>query len=58
MPTFYCVQKRNSGTEALTIVINSGHFYSTLSSPQLLRGAPDYSTNTVSEFHTEAHRQL
>src|SRR6218665_2490275 len=24
----------------------------------LLRGAPDYSTDTVSEFHTEAHRQL
>src|SRR6218665_4034953 len=27
-----------------------GHFYSAPSSPQLLRGAPDYSTDTVSEF--------
>src|SRR6218665_512418 len=33
-----------------------GHFYSTPSSPLLLRGAPDYSTDTVSEFHAEAHR--
>jgi len=23
-----------------------------------LRGAPDYSTDTVSEFHAEAHRKL
>ena len=38
--------------------IHSGHFYSASSSPLLLRGAPDYSTNTVSEFHAEAHRQL
>src|SRR6218665_2033151 len=38
--------------------IHSGHFYSAPSSPLLLRGAPDYSTNTVSEFHAEAHRQL
>src|SRR6218665_4004117 len=28
--------------------IHSGHFYSTPSSPLLLRGAPDYSTDTVS----------
>ena len=35
-----------------------GHFYSAPSSPLLLRGAPDYSTDTVSEFHLEAHRQL
>src|SRR6218665_2163817 len=35
-----------------------GHFYSAPSSPLLLRGAPDYSTGTVSEFHAEAHRQL
>src|SRR6218665_843886 len=35
-----------------------GHFYSAHSSPLLLRGAPDYSTDTVSEFHAEAHRQL
>src|SRR6218665_3205218 len=34
------------------------HFYSTPSSPLLLRGAPDYSMDTVSEFHDEAHRQL
>ena len=38
--------------------IHSGHFYSAPSSPLPLRGAPDYSTNTVSEFHAEAHRQL
>jgi len=31
--------------------IHSGYFYSTPSSPLLLRGAPDYSTDTVSEFH-------
>ena len=29
--------------------IHSGYFYSTSSSPLLLRGAPDYSTDTVSE---------
>ena len=38
--------------------ILSGHFYSAPSSPLLLRGDPDYSTDTVSEFHAEAHRQL
>ena len=38
--------------------IHSGHFYSAPSSPLLLRGAPDYSTDTVSEFHAGAHRQL
>ena len=38
--------------------IHSSHFYSTPSSPLLLRGAPDYSTDTVSEFHAEAHRQV
>src|SRR6218665_2472852 len=37
--------------------IYSGHFYSASSSPLLLRGAPDYSTDTVSEFHAEGHRQ-
>ena len=36
--------------------IHSGYFYSAPSSPLLLRGAPDYSTGTVSEFHAEAHR--
>src|SRR6218665_2401785 len=38
--------------------IHFGHFYSVPSSPLLLRGAPDYSTDTVSELHAEAHRQL
>jgi len=38
--------------------IHSGHFYGTPSSPLLLRGAPDYSTDTVSEFHAKVHRQL
>src|SRR6218665_1512323 len=36
-------------------LIHSDHFYSAPSSPLLLRGAPDYSTDTVSEFHVEAH---
>src|SRR6218665_3213537 len=30
-------------------------FFSASSSPLLLRGAPNYSTDTVSEFHAEAH---
>src|SRR6218665_134785 len=38
--------------------IHSSHFYSASSSPLLLRGAPDYSMDTVLEFHAEAHRQL
>jgi len=38
--------------------IHSDHIYSALSSPLLLRGAPAYSTDTVSEFHAEALRQL
>src|SRR6218665_261484 len=38
--------------------IYSGYFYSAPSSPLLLRGAPDCSTDTVSEFHAESHRQL
>ena len=38
--------------------IHSGHFYSAPSSPLLLRGAPEYSTDTVSDFHAEAHMQL
>src|SRR6218665_1451406 len=37
---------------------HSGHFYSASSSPLLLGGAPDYRTDTVSEFHAEAHMQL
>src|SRR6218665_632483 len=52
-----------SWTSALTWLnihsfIHSGHFYNATSSPLLLRGAPDYSKDTVSEFHAEAHRQL
>src|SRR6218665_4001446 len=39
-------------------LIHSRHFYSASSSPLLLRGAPDYSTDTASEFHAESHRQL
>src|SRR6218665_2959626 len=42
----------------LSLFIHSSHFYSAPSSPLPLRGAPDYSTDTVSEFHAEAHRQL
>ena len=38
--------------------IHSGHFYRASSSQLLLRGAPDYSADTVTEFHAEAHRQL
>ena|SRR6218665_1969352 len=38
--------------------IHTGHCYSAPSSPLLLRGAPDYSTDTVSEFHAEVPRQL
>src|SRR6218665_1522614 len=42
----------------LNLFIHSGHFYSAPSSLVVLRGTPDYSTDTVSEFHAEAHRQL
>src|SRR6218665_3313919 len=38
--------------------IHSSHFYSAPSNPLLLRGAPDYSMDTVSEFHAETHGQL
>ena len=41
---------------ATLLTIHSGHFHSASSSPLLLRGTPDYSTDTVSEFHAEAHR--
>ena len=44
--------------ENVNSFIHSGHFYSAPSSPLLLRGAPDYSTDTVSEFHAKAHKQL
>src|SRR6218665_3768160 len=45
-------------THIIHSFIHSGHFYSAPSSPLPLRGAPDYSTDTVLEFHAEAHRQL
>ena len=38
--------------------IHSWYFYSASSSPLLLRGAPNYSADTVLEFHAEASRQL
>src|SRR6218665_461746 len=50
--------KINKWDTAFHSFIHSGHFYSAPSSPLPLRGAPDYSTDTVSEFHAEAHRQL
>ena len=34
--------------------IPSGYFYSSSSYPLLLRGAPDYSIDTMSKFHSEA----
>ena len=34
--------------------IHSGYFYSASSSSLLLRGTPDYSTDTVPEFHAKA----
>jgi len=42
----------------ITSFIHYGHFYSAPSNPLLLRGALDYSTDTVSEFHAKAQRQL
>src|SRR6218665_164078 len=56
------VRERERQTDNAHILIHSfihfGHFYSAPSSPSSLSGAPDYSTDTVSEFHAEAHRQL
>src|SRR6218665_1035735 len=46
------------GRHEIHSFIHSGHFYSAISSPLLLRGAPDYNTDTVSEFHAETHSQL
>src|SRR6218665_3618308 len=48
-PTMQC--------DTIVFIHSFGHFYSAPSSPPPLRGAPD-STDTVSEFHAEAHRQL
>src|SRR6218665_2120582 len=60
MPIGSCSKWSNFQISVIIIVgfIHSGHFYSATSSPLLLIGAPDYSTDTVWEFHTEAHRQL
>src|SRR6218665_3094817 len=44
-----------SSTMFVLFVVYSGHFFSASSSPLLLRAAPNYSTDTVSEFHAEAH---
>ena len=40
------------------LFIHSGHFLSASSSPLLLKGALDYSTDTVSEFHAEAPQAI
>ena len=52
------LKKHEKITAPIHSFINSGHFYSASSNPLLIRGAPDYSTDTVSEFYAEAHRQL
>ena len=50
-------QYKNSINHSFThSFIHSGHFYSAPSSPLLLRGDPNYSTDTESEFNAEAHR--
>ena len=54
----FCVKRQQLGSCLIHSFIHSGHFYSAPSSPLPLRGAPDYSTDTVSEFHAETHRQL
>src|SRR6218665_2702831 len=54
----YCCMKECQVLFYFDLFIYSGHFYSAPSSPLLLRGTPDYSTDTVSEFHAEAHRQM
>src|SRR6218665_711741 len=43
---------------ATPFIHSFGHFYSAPSRPLLLSGARDYSKDTVSEFHAEAHRQV
>src|SRR6218665_975540 len=48
--------QRTKGHSFIHSSIHSGHFYSAPASPLPLRGAPDYSTDTVSEFHAEAHK--
>src|SRR6218665_2810726 len=49
---------RDMGQTIIHSFIHSGHCYSAPLSPLLLRDAPDHSTDTVSGFHAEAHRQL
>ena len=39
-----------SGKRRVKVLINSGYFYSTFSSPLLLRGVPHYSIGSVSEL--------
>src|SRR6218665_2721628 len=46
-----CIIVSQVVTRVIHSFIHSGHFYSAPSSPLLLRGAPDCSTDTVSEFH-------
>src|SRR6218665_4005336 len=57
-PRSYLTQFSSCYTSMYHSFIHSGQFYSAPSSSLPLRGAPDYSTDTVSEFHAEAHRQL
>src|SRR6218665_2346498 len=45
-------------SQSVYIPIHSGYFYGASSSPLLLRGAPDYSTDTVLEFHAEAPQAI
>src|SRR6218665_2968301 len=42
-------QPRLFFTEQGRLLIHSGYFYSAFSSPVLIRGVPDYSTDTLSE---------
>src|SRR6218665_942144 len=52
---FACLTIHFCGVVHPSSLIHSfGHFYSPPSSLLLLRGAPDYSTDTVSEFHAKA----
>src|SRR6218665_3535588 len=51
----------NKGCRHMPLIhsfIHCRHFYCASSSPLLLRGVPDYSTDTVSEFHAEATGNL
>jgi len=51
------IYKENEAKPTHPSFIHSfSHFYSAPLSPLLLKAAPDYSTDTASEFHAEAHR--